>query len=109
MLFFDINLEGLFFLESHTFYPYKSKLKGLLWFHKQILCRLDNFILLFYQFIWGKQNKQNLGLAPHTSIKAAIAVLLEPPFSFKLVIASIISLSKLYKVNREKHILSRYT
>lgn len=29
MLFFDINLEGLFFLESHTFFPYKSKLKGL--------------------------------------------------------------------------------
>jgi len=41
----------------------------------------------------------------YTSIKEAMVVLLEPPSSFKLDIASIIRLSNLYNVNTIKYTL----
>jgi len=55
----------------------------------------------------AKQIKAGLRNQKYTSMKEAIVVVLEPPSSFKLDIASNIRLSNLYNVNVVKHTLSQ--
>jgi hypothetical protein len=55
----------------------------------------------------AEQTKVGLRNQKYTSMKAAIAVLLEPPCSFKREIASMIRISNLYLVNMVKHTTSK--
>lgn len=58
----------------------------------------------------AEQIKIGLRNQNHTNMKEAIVVLLEPPSSFMLDIASMIRLSNLnlYSVNTVNHTLSKY-